>query len=284
MDIVRFKGGLGNQMFQYAFMQSLKARGRIVKGSLGFYNKHPNLRSFILTEVFRNVNFECVSDELFDEIDNKWKDVKKKASLENYYKNSKEAFFWVERQDGIFDPRVYDTCDCCFVGYWQSYKYFSDISDQIEQCFEFSPTENLMAAAQKLVNYYGIHVRKGDYINDPVLDVCNVSYFQNAYEHIHKMDPNASIIVFTDDEEWARNELMFDFCMIDEIVNIDNKRDWYDMFLMTKCKGLVISNSTFSWWAAWLNKSEFVIVPDRWFTDSTPNGLYCDNWIRVSTI
>lgn len=76
MDIVRFKGGLGNQMFQYALIEALRNNDRDVYCSLGFYQKHPDLRPFILDKIFRELNLLEIKEERFEEIDKKWNKIK----------------------------------------------------------------------------------------------------------------------------------------------------------------------------------------------------------------
>lgn len=77
MDVVRFKGGLGNQMFQYALVEALRDRGREVKCSLGYYRNHPNLRPFELDQVFKDVVLDEISDEDFEVINARWRQIKK---------------------------------------------------------------------------------------------------------------------------------------------------------------------------------------------------------------
>ena len=76
MDIVRFKGGLGNQMFQYAFLKSLESKGRNVGASLGFYKEHPELRQFELDNVFPNIKMKTGFDAEFFRAYDKWCSIK----------------------------------------------------------------------------------------------------------------------------------------------------------------------------------------------------------------
>ena len=76
MDIVRMKGGLGNQMFQYAFVEALRAQGREVRCSLGYYRRHPDGMPFVLKDIFSRVYLNEIEDEAFNEIDSRWKEIK----------------------------------------------------------------------------------------------------------------------------------------------------------------------------------------------------------------
>ena len=91
MDIVRFKGGLGNQMFQYALVEALRSRGRIVGCSLGFHKNNPHTWPFVLDKVFESLDLNSVDEEVFVEIDHKWREIadnpKKRAEFEKDFEN-----------------------------------------------------------------------------------------------------------------------------------------------------------------------------------------------------
>ena len=287
MDIVRFCGGLGNQMFQYAFLRSLQSRGRSVKAYLGFYTKHPDLRPFCLTDVFEGINLDVVSQEDFDIIDERWKKIKEdKSKLKSFIDNTHDRFFWVEEISGVYIPEVYMTANCVFAGYWQTEKYFRKIEQKLKKEFTFSKiTEELYRYGEMCSDCVGLHVRRGDYLDCPGLygGVCTQPYYDKALDYIMERDDIKRIIVFSDDEEWAQNNINYaaaTFCSKDDF---EHHEDWYDMYLMSKCKHIIIANSSFSWWGAWLNRNpeKIVICPETWSMAVNMKDIQPTEWIKI---
>lgn len=294
MDIVRFKGGLGNQMFQYAFVEALRSRNRTVKCNLGFYKKHPEARRFVLNDVFPNVLLEEIGDDEFDDIDKKWQEVKNnKSNLEVFYSNVPDRFFWVEREcidEGKYLDQVFETKNCVFVGYWQSWKYFRNIEERIQQSFCFGivekELEKLYAQIKNHNNYTSVHIRRTDYLHhlDLYGDICTEEYYKNAMDYVERNSrSNVRFLVFTDDCEWAKENFRRRDCMFLDYDCFDNYRDWYDMYLMSSCANNIIANSSFSWWGAWLNSNvqKMVVAPKKWINGRDMKDLCPEEWIRV---
>lgn len=178
MDIVRFKGGLGNQMFQYAFLKSLEHKGRNVGASIGFYKEHPELHQFILNKVFPNIKMNVGFEKEFFEAYDKWCLVKSdEKQLKNFKKDLKNRYFWSEDVDeeGTYQENVYLTEHCVFSGYWQTEKYFIQVKKELLTDFQFlhaMKEEKLLVLAKKLSrnnNYISVHIRRGDYLQYPKL-------------------------------------------------------------------------------------------------------------------
>ncbi len=118
MDIVRFKGGLGNQMFQYALVEALRHKGRYVGCQLEFYRKNPTLRPFVLDKVFPTVQLNEVDDTYFNNLDNRWKAIKQDIEkLAEYKRNIDKQFFYIEGNGRTYDKKIFQTSNCVFVGY-----------------------------------------------------------------------------------------------------------------------------------------------------------------------
>ncbi len=291
MDIIRFSGGLGNQMFQYAFMEALKSRDRDVKASLGFYRKHPESMPFSLCSVFPEIDLEYISDSEFDVIDYKWKALKEKGIGESFYQNHAERFFWVEdiaKEPGTYHPEVFLTTNCVFVGYWQTEKYFKTIRDKLMHKFRFANVSlELEDFAKKLSDemYVSVHVRRGDYLTyaDSYMGICTREYYQRAIEYIKSKEKDARLIFFSDDMEWVKNHISVPKAEFFEKDRFQDYEDWFDMYLMTRCKHNILANSSFSWWGAWLNQNQgkMVIAPDKWLGYSDTLDIWCDDWIRL---
>ena len=286
MDIVRFKGGLGNQMFQYALIEALRNNDRDVYCSLGFYQKHPDLRPFILDKIFRELNLLEIKEERFEEIDKKWNKIKTdKKKLNEFVKNPKDRFFYVENEDGKYDPDVFLTENCTFVGYWQSEKYFKDIRKKLLKLYSFKNLEpNLLKFGNYIRNkYISVHVRRGDYLKYDLFHTFQIDYYYKAMEYVSRIMPGVPFVFFSNDMEWVKYHFNKTNIIICEAKLFEHYEDWYDMYFMTLCRGNIIANSSFSWWGAWLNKNTapVVLAPNKWFNGLETPDIWCDNWIRI---
>ncbi|HOV15035.1 MAG TPA: alpha-1,2-fucosyltransferase, partial [Spirochaetota bacterium] len=136
-------------------------------------------------------------------------------------------------------------------------------------------------------NSVSIHVRRGDYVgNIKTLNfhgVCEIDYYIDAINSIKQKVQNPLFFIFSDDIEWCKNNIKDE-----NSIFIDFERDDYvDMYLMTVCKHNIIANSSFSYWAAYLNQNfdKIVIAPKKWFKDDNQNkrteGLIPEKWIRI---
>lgn len=288
MDIVRFKGGLGNQMFQYALVEALRSRGRNVGCSLGFYRNHPDLMPFMLDKIFKNTKLNEVGDTIFNQIDEKWKNIKERPNdLAEIVSNPKNRFFYVEDSAHTYYEDVFQTDNCVFVGYWQSEKYFKDIRNTILNAFLFPVKELALNNLGKILateNYISVHVRRGDYLEfDKGINVCKYSYYSEAINYIKELIPDVKFVFFSDDIKWVKETFTLKDVLICNESLFKNYKDWYDMYLMTQCRGNIIANSTFSWWGAWLNqgKEQIVIAPKIWRYGRDTPDIWCENWIRI---
>lgn len=291
MDIVRFKGGLGNQMFQYAFMEALRHREREVHASLGYYENGGGGRKFILGDVFPNTEIMEIEEGIFQEINQKWRSLKENPyRLEVFKKNLKDRFFYVEDQNSVYDEKVFQTLNCAFVGYWQTEKYFQNIKDDLLRKYSFYICDDKL---QKLAdtlhnNYFSIHIRQGDYLYDKRKafygGICTEQYYQKAMAYIKVRVPDAEFIIFSDETKRLPMEIAgTDNSILFDGSKFENYQDWYDMYLMSNCKGNIIANSSFSWWGAWLNQNpdKLVIAPKVWLNGQETPDIWCDGWIRL---
>ncbi len=177
-------------------------------------------------------------------------------------------------------------------GFWQSHKYFSDRRDLILKEFSFLsvPDERNAALLTEIdgCNSISIHVRRTDYVsNKNVQDyhgICSVDYYKTAVEKLAKGLSNVQLFMFSDEPDWVKENLFFD--LPTTIISHNTGRKSYeDLRLMSHCKFNVTANSSFSWWAAWMNNfsDKKVIAPKNWFADKTINtsDLCPPEWIRL---
>jgi hypothetical protein len=287
MKIVRFLGGLGNQMFQYAFYKTLLYRFKNVKADLTGFSDYTLHNGFELEQIFPiklnpASNFEI---NLLDNRNREWKyrKLRKLLFVKACYFEELELFKY---NDAILK----DSSSKIYWGYWQHHKYFEDVADQLLEDFRFSEpvglkNKTLLKEIDANEESVAIHVRRGDYLKDPYLGgLVDVEYFGKGITLIREQLENPKFYVFSDDIAWCKQYLN-----LQEAAFIDwNKGDdsYRDMQLMSHCKHAIISNSSFSWWAAWLNRNpaKVIIVPKVWYRSSgvsETSQMHPKEWTRL---
>lgn len=271
-------GGMGNQMFIYAFYLQMRKRfgnTRIDLSDIMHYNAH---NGYELNRVFGIKDNEfCIPKPLKKIIEALFFKVilERKQNLETM-----EAF----TKDYTY-PWLY------FKGFFQSERFFKDVEHEVRQAFAFdlnkanSASKDLANRISADPNAVALHVRRGDYM-DPKFykrygTVCGLAYFQTAVEQILNRVPQAHFYVFSDDIEWVRQNIR-----LPRITVVDcnrGKDSWQDMMLMSMCRHNIICNSTFSWWGAWLNNhpQKIVIAPSRWLADVDMPYILPASWIKI---
>lgn len=167
-------------------------------------------------------------------------------------------------------------------GYFQSHKFFTE--EEAREYLSFRPDiEAELCSRYNLENSVSIHVRRGDYLKVTHLyEVMTADYYRNALETLEY----DRVLVFSDDIDWCRENLDF----IDNPTFVEGNSDIEDLIIMSNCKHNIISNSTFSWWAAYLNKNpeKRVLYPERWFKlpnaevfDFVYEDLIPDSWEKI---
>jgi len=172
-------------------------------------------------------------------------------------------------------------------GYWQGPSFFSSVEKRVRDQFNFPLVEKCFRVLPQRSKspLVAIHVRRGDYVSDPVARskhlVCEPDWYRRAWLRVASRWPTATAVVFSDDVVWAQKNLMLEGSVF--YVPSDSARpSWVDLAQMSQCDHFIISNSTFSWWAAYLGASEGseVIAPNYWFRGVNTKSLkICpENW------
>jgi hypothetical protein len=293
--IVRLIGGLGNQMFQYAMGRALSLRsGAALKLDLsGFatYSKRRyELEAFPIcatpateTELAHVAGGTEPRFKLVDRIRRHLRDPAGRSLSVSIYR---EPHFH-------FDPTVVSKPVPIYLdGYWQSEKYFSSCAAALRTEFRplapLEPENAAVAARIDAVNAVSLHVRRTDYINEAEINrfhgTCSLEYYQRAVAYVGSLVEAPHLFVFSDDHQWARDNLRFGMPMTIVASNTPD-RGYRDMQLMARCRHHIIANSSFSWWGAWLNPSadKIVVAPSRWFNASTNDtrDLLPASWVRL---
>jgi len=290
MIIVRLLGGLGNQLFQYAAGRALAVRKktRLCLDISAYQQENSDIirRNYDLG--LFNIDALFATPEQIRGFTHPSFIRQKVNSLLPYHKRGyyKELFFH-------YDPDFFTAAASTLLdGYWQSPKYFRDIADILVE--EFRVTAPLSAATIDLMarirstNSVSVHIRRGDYVNNPQTfrfhGVCGVEYYTKALEMITNKTAGTELFVFSDDMEWARDNIGAGF-RVTYVSHNDSGHAYEDLCLMSHCKHNVIANSSFSWWGAWLNRNpgKVVIAPARWFNESNADtkDLLPEEWLTI---
>lgn len=292
MIITKLIGGLGNQMFQYATgRRAAHINNTLLKLDITGYNNQVGItpRKYML-DIF-NIHASIATKE--------------EVSLFNIHSKNRiqrnlhriilfflRRYYIRQKTTGFTTEFLTVPDDSYLDGYWGSEKYFKDIEDIIRKEFTFKSKPDDIN--QKMINQMkncdsvSIHIRRGDYVNDKKTNqfhgVCDLDYYIRAIALIAKKVNNPKFFVFSDDPQWAKQNLH----LKSPCVYVDHntgKKDYEDMRLMSKCRHNIIANSSFSWWGAWLNsnKNKIVIAPKKWFNDKSINtkDLIPNSWIKI---
>ena len=149
-----------------------------------------------------------------------------------------------------------------------------DIYVQDPSLFEGHEDEIKLMYGQGIVplDQVAIHVRRGDYVNNPFyVDLMQTPYYEDAMA----LFPNENFLVFSDDIEWCKKQKIFKRCEFSE-----GNDEIEDLNLMAGCKGVIMANSSYSWWGAFLSKGK-VVAPKEWYVDGKERTKCLDTWIKI---
>ncbi len=168
-------------------------------------------------------------------------------------------------------------------GFFQSEKYFKHNREAILDMFDFSLYTNYVLEKYSYINNKkcsSIHIRRGDYVRYPNHHPTqSLDYYLSGIEMLK--DKTDIFLIFSDDIQWCKENLK-----IDNGIYIENEKDYIELYLMSLCDNNIISNSSFSWWGAWLNKNKnkIVIGPKLWFGSAiteSDKDIIPEDWIKL---
>ncbi|MCK9581418.1 MAG: alpha-1,2-fucosyltransferase [Methanoregula sp.] len=261
MTIIKIKGGLGNQMFQYAYGRKLELGGKKIIFDISFFHG-----ARAATDTGRNFLLPFFK-------------LKTEAEFSPRARRLRDLMAKFVRKIGAGIEE-----------YFQGEKYFKDISGELKK--EFILKNDLSPNGQNILkqiiasNSVSVHLRRGDYVSDQKTKayhgVCEPEYYNKAVQIIKEKVVNPTFFVFSDDIGWAKSNLN-----IEDSIFVSNPeiKDCEEMILMSNCKHNIVANSSFSWWGAWLNNNpeKIVIAPKRWFLDKKvdKNDIVPNGWIKI---
>lgn len=293
MEIILLFNGLGNQMSQYAFFLAKK---KVCPNSTCiFYSSDANHNGYELERVF-GIKLpggfkEQVLIELFYLLRKTTSFSRVMRGLLKILRIIRIVSEDVKSYD--FDEKMLKHGSALinyYWGGWHSYKYIEFVENEIKDVFQFnqsliSERNKKLAILMNKTNSISIHVRRGDYLkpgNEVWGSVVGKDFYYQAIAHIQsRIDLDAyEVYFFSDDFEWVRNNFAFTNTVFVDWNTGENS--WQDMYLMSNCKININPNSTFSWWASWLNVvQEMIMVPDRFIIHHKSKDFYPEFWTQI---
>lgn len=288
MIYIRLYGGLGNQMFQYAFGFSLSQKyNKPLVIETNYFNENTKLcspRSFELNvyniesdnSKFPYYSYHKILVKLL-----------KSFPVTNIFFKTK---YFPEKSFSYSDITINPKKDYFLDGYWQSYKYFDIYREELLRIFSQISIDEINSALSETISKsksVSVHIRRGDYVTNKIASThhgtCSVEYYQLAINYFQSRHTDCSFFVFSDEPAWAKENISFP--LNSTFINHNTgKSSYLDMYLMSKCKHNIIANSSFSWWGGWLNRNpeKVVIAPKKWFNSNVDTSdLLPETWIRL---
>jgi len=283
MIITILEGGLGNQLFQYAIGRHLSIKNNdrlVIDASVYLIDKlrHYDLNRYNIKAEVGNIAicfFARVAKNIIPKIE-------KKITLPIKYVKEQNTYFHKE----IFSIKG----NVILGGYWQSEEYFKDIRDIIldDLTLLSSPDKENKKMLQRINNSNSVclHVRRTDYVSDPLLQKFHANltqdYYNKAIGSICNQISDPEFFIFSDEPEWCKRNVFTDRPHTYVDINGPDKAP-EDLRLMSACKHFIIANSSFSWWAAWLseNKKKNIIAPKRWYRTRDEGDIVPKQWLRM---
>lgn len=278
--IVNLYGGLGNQMFGYAFCLYMRKQDDRRRWWIDAAACHsPGVHNgYELPDVFTETDMEI---ELPEDIHLTLEKIpaKHKLSIKEQHLSRVQSFDLSEKPLAVY------------AGCWQCYAYVEAYADELRNQFKFEE-KRLNEKSRLLLESIGnrcsvsVHIRRGDYMegNNEWLygGICTIAYYQAAMRRMEDMlSEKPYYLFFSDDPDWVKEH----FNLSDsEIIDWNLKEDsWQDLCLMAACRHHIIANSSFSWWGAWLGQHEgtIVVAPDVWYNTVKTPDLLPPEWIRI---
>lgn len=293
MILVRYWGGLGNQMFQYAAARALSEKNNteIIMDLDLITSKDPN------NSVFK-FHFELHAFKIKNIIASSHKKKMFLPPTKNVFERMYYKFLRIlnpktyYRQGDKFTEEFWDVKDnTCIEGRFQSEKYFKPYEDIIRKEFEFNIEipDYVKELEQNIkgTNAVGLQVRRG-IIKTPyyynIMGAMEPTYYHKGLEIISKTQKDIKIFVISDDIEWCKKNLEFDYPTTFLTNDIASNNHHVQLYLLSCCKHFVIPNSTYAWWGAWLSnyKNKIVVAPEKWYlNDWDYKDIVPESWVKI---
>lgn len=302
MIVVRIKGGLGNQMFEYAMARKLQMDLGIDR--IGFdltvvnsdQQRSLSLQHFAFFEKIEVIKDKSTMTKLQEIIAKKLvsyfiagRQEETAGKREDFWGKFFGLFGIVQRDHSLikknfwlkFHRNIYMN------GWFQDAEKLQPIRDILLNDFRWIPTqvsktENSDVYRQIVSsNAVCVHIRRGDYVNNPIFDVCGNAYYYRAMEYMQRTLSNPVFYIFSDAVDEIESTMRFPCPVV--LIKGDHQ-DYEDLYLMKSCRHFIMSNSTYSWWAQFLGQArdKVVVAPKKWcLTEDMNVGVYMKDWVLM---
>lgn len=283
MIIIKLEGGLGNQMFQYSLGRNLSLIHNVpFKVDSSYLRRSNQSNRSLAINNFNTALEEATQEEI-------WSFTSPLQKMLDLTRNRPKRII---ETTSTFNPTILLRREGYFCGHWNSEKYFAQNSNIIRRDFSLKKpfsTDSVTAAGkiEASVNSVSVHIRRGDYVSikkiSDIHGILPISYYERAADLVAEKIGNIELFVFSDDIEWAKQNFPKEYPVT--FISQSTIPDYEELKLMSLCKNNIIANSTFSWWAAWLNNNpqKIVVSPEHWFTkvNRNENDTIPSTWIKI---
>lgn len=271
---VKLNGGLGNQLFQYAFARALAKQRDKMLLDISYYEIDYLGRQIGLNNLC--VDVAIVRNKFVEKLFRSGTKLNRIVSAAGLFSTIKEEEFKLHNNLGR--KRTFFTH---IEGYWQSADYFEHIRPQLLKEFvplQIPPFPNYLSSS-----LIAVHVRRTDYLTDNRYGFIGIDYYKQAMQFFRKKISNPKFLFISDDLTWCK-----EFFKGEDLLFLDNlewNADYLQLYLMAQCDHQIIANSSFSWWGAWLNTNptKIIVRPLKPFQDSSLlyENYYPTTWIAL---
>jgi len=295
--IVNLKGGLGNQMFQFATGYCLSRRNNtnllfdtrlMEENKINPPPRNPP-RDFDL-DIFGIKKKTATNKDLIKvlQFSKNYKIRKLISSILDFF----NVFVFIQR-NSLLDKRIrkFKKNKLYLDGHWQIEDYFIDYRDELLEIFNFDSLKNIernISLIKRIspTSSICVNVRRTDFINNPEHNVIDIEYYKKAINKFKEIKgDNLEIFIFSDDLNWCKKN--FSFFKRTNFIEHDQAGDkFYNyLYLMTNFTNFIIPNSSFAWWGAWLSQktNKTIIAPRKWsgLVPENMNEIVPKNWIKM---
>lgn len=280
---IKIAGGLGNQMFQYALYIRLKKEYptllfRLDYDSYKYVDYHGGFKLNKIFNIPESISLKdkySIGERLFYRV--------KVKAKEYYYSHINERI--IKDNCNLFDFKLVSNSYSYIIGTWADERCFIQAKKEILDLYKFSPnslSEETLRKSCAIANCpkktVAIHIRRGDYVNSKFIPLAETNYYLNSLEYIRRLENNnLKLYIFSDNPQWCKENLPF-LDQFEYEFNI-GKKDYEDMYLISRCMYIIIANSTFSWWSAYLSNASLVIAPQLHMIGQTKPASYPKGWL-----
>ncbi len=286
MIVARICGGLGNQMFQYAFGTYLAKKHDCELVFDGSAFAGDPLRNYMLDRWAIEARFASEAERLLFPRRTGGQGWKNLLRGKRPLKTVKERPFGFRKKYLACPNHAY------LDGYWQSEQFFPGMRQTLKR--QFRPAKAINKLSQEIARAMhqgasvALHVRRADYVQNQVTNsmhgVCSQQYYEHCVHEILGRHEGVHLFIFSDDHPWCRQHMRF-ACKTTHVTHNSAENAQEDIWLMNQCRHHIIANSSFSWWGAWLREEEHgeVFAPSQWFANPKmdPRWVAPASWNKV---